>query len=431
MNILIVGNGGRENALAWRIYNSESFRANKSKMYCTIGSPGIDEFAEPIEVKPTDINTLIDFAVYNNIDLTVVGPEVPLSMGIVDEFVKAGLRVFGPTKGAEEIESSKIYAKELMKKHGVPTAKFKVFSRDNLTSSQEYFETVSYPVVIKADGLAAGKGVIIVNDKEEANDTVRQFTEENLFGESGWSFVVEEFIKGDEVSIFAITDGEDYVILPTSQDHKKISEGETGKNTGGMGAYSPAEKFLDEGLLAEIKEVIIDKVLYALHTDGRKFKGCLYCGLIMDKDRKPYVIEFNGRFGDPETQAVLPLVESDFLELLLASANGTIKDYKLKTLKGHTACVVMASGGYPDSFEKEKTVTGLDEVDSDCLVFHSGTKFGSEGKSVVTAGGRVLSVVAYSKNSLDDAVKKAYDNVDKIHFENEYYRKDIGYKGLK
>ena len=429
MNILLVGNGGRENALAWRIYTSPSFRDSGSKMYCTLGSPGIDRFAEPINIKPDDIPALVDFAKDNSIDFTVVGPEIPLALGIVDEFTKNGLKIFGPTKSASRIESSKKYAKELMRAHGIPTASFKTFGKDNITEAEAYLRSINYPVVIKADGLAAGKGVIIAKSFDEALATVKSFTEENIFGESGWSFVVEEFITGNEVSVFAITDGENYVILPSSQDHKKIFDGDEGKNTGGMGAYAPADKFLDEELLMEVKEIIIDKTLYALSEDKSKFKGCLFAGLMIDKDRKPYVIEFNCRFGDPETQALLPLIKSDFLKLLLASAEGKIADYKLETERGSCACVVIASGGYPDDYEKGKIITGLDDMDGPTLVFHAGTKYGVDKEQVVTNGGRVLSVVARG-SSLAEAVATVYENVDKIKFDGMHYRKDIGHRSL-
>lgn len=434
MNILLVGNGGRENALAWRIFTSPSFRNSDSKMYCTIGSPGIDPFAEPISIEPDDIDALVSFAKGTDkdtkIDFTVVGPEIPLAMGIVDEFEKNGLKVFGPSKAASRIESSKKYAKDLMRSHGIPTAAFQTFKKDSITEAEEYLRSVNYPIVIKADGLAAGKGVVIAESFDEALSTIKSFTEENIFGESGWSFVIEEFIVGNEVSLFIITDGEDYVILPSSQDHKKILDGDEGKNTGGMGAYSPADKFLGEELLSEIKEVIIDKTLYALSEDKSRFRGCLYAGLIIDKDKKPFVIEFNCRFGDPETQAVLPMIKSDFLKLLLASAENNIRNYKLETERGACAGIVIASGGYPDEYEKGKVITGLDDTDGACIVFHAGTKYGVDNEQVVTNGGRVLNVVARG-NTLAEAVASAYKNVEKIKFDGMYYRKDIGYRSLK
>ncbi len=428
MKILLIGNGGRENAIARSIFHSPSYKRTKGKMYCTTGSPGIDRFAEPVDIKATELEALVNFAKTKGIDFTVVGPEIPLALGIVDEFTKNGLKIFGPSKNAARIESSKKYAKELMQFNGIPTAKFKVFGKADIEAAKDYLNSVSYPVVVKADGLAAGKGVIIADNQESAEETIDSFIKEEIFGESGFTFVIEEFIEGNEVSVFAITDGEDYVILPVSQDHKKIGEGETGKNTGGMGAYSPASKFLDEELLMEVKELIIDRTLYALSNDKSKFKGCLYAGLMIDKKRKPYVIEFNCRFGDPETQVVLPLIKSDFLELLMASAEGRIKDYKLETFNETCAGVVLASDGYPDEYEKGKEVTGLDNVDSDCIVFHAGTSYGIN-REVITNGGRVFNIVCKGKN-LKEALEKVYRNIDKIKFDNIYFRKDIGFKSL-
>lgn len=430
MKILLVGNGGRENAIAWKIVTSPSFQKTGSKLYCTVGSPGIDHYAESIDIKSTEISKLVDFVKKNEIEFTVVGPEIPLAEGIVDEFVRNDLKIFGPTRAAARIESSKKYAKELMKRHGIPTAAFETFDKNSITEAKEYLIKVNYPVVIKADGLAAGKGVIIAQNIEEASATLDSFTKENVFGESGWNFVIEEFLQGNEVSLFVITDGVDYVILPSSQDHKKIYDGDEGKNTGGMGAYCPADKFIDEELLSEVKETIIDKILYALNEDGNKFKGCLYAGLIIDSAKKPYVIEFNCRFGDPETQAVLPMIKSDFLDMLLASAEERIGKYKLQNEEGYCVCVVLASDGYPDEFEKGKIITGLDDVEKDCLVFHAGTKFGADSSEVISNGGRVLNVVARG-NTLQEAVKNAYKNVERIKYDNKYHRKDIGFRSME
>ncbi len=430
MKILLIGNGGRENAIAWRIVTSPSFQRESSKMFCTLGSPGIDHYAESIDIKPTEISKLIDFVKENGIDFTVVGPEIPLADGIVDEFVKNDLKIFGPTKAAARIESSKKYAKELMKSHGIPTAEFRTFNKESLSEAKGYLESINYPVVIKADGLAAGKGVIIAQNFEEATATVDSFIKENVFGESGWNFVIEEFLQGNEVSLFVITDGVDYVVLPSAQDHKKINDEDEGKNTGGMGAYCPADKFMDEELLSEIKEVIIDKTLFALSEDGSKFKGCLYAGLIIDDTKKPNVIEFNCRFGDPETQAVLPMIKSDFLEMLIASSEGRMGKYKLQSEEGYCVCIVLASEGYPDEFEKGKVISGLNDVDKDCLVFHAGTKNGIGSGEVLSNGGRVLNVVARGE-TLKDAIDKAYRNADIIKFDNKYHRKDIGYRSLE
>ena len=433
MKILLVGNGGREHALAWGVYNSVSFKESNSELFSTLGSPGLNEISKPIDIIPTEIEKLIRFAKDEKIDFTIVGPEIPLALGIVDEFEKNDLKIFGPTSKASMIESSKIFSKNLMQENNIPTAIFKTFTQDNLNEANDYLKDLTYPIVIKADGLAAGKGVIIVNNLKEALQTISDFTEKEVFGESGKSFIIEEFLEGYELSIFVVTDGNDYVILPSSQDHKKIGEGNTGKNTGGMGAYAPAGKFLDEELLNKIKVSIIEPTLKGLCNAGRKYKGCLYCGFMISEtqsgERKPFVIEFNCRFGDPESQVVVPLIKSDFLQLLLLSAENRIKDYKIEFNDKYACCVVLASGGYPGTYEKGKVIKGLDNVGSDCLVFHAGTKF-SDNNDVVTSGGRVLSVVGLSSDSLKDAIEKSYVNVDKIHFNKKYFRRDIGYRAL-
>jgi phosphoribosylamine--glycine ligase len=399
-----------------------------------LGSPGLNEISKPIEIKPTEIEELIKFAKNEKIDFTIVGPEIPLAAGIVDEFEKNGLKIFGSTSKASMIESSKIFSKNLMQKNNIPTAKFKTFTQDNLDEANDYLKELIYPIVIKADGLAAGKGVIIVNDLEEALQTISDFTEKEVFGESGKSFIIEEFLEGYELSIFVVTDGDDYIILPSSQDHKKIGEGDTGKNTGGMGAYAPAGKFLDGELLNKVRVSIIEPTLKGLCNAGRKYKGCLYCGLMISEtqseERKPFVIEFNCRFGDPESQVVIPLIKSDFLQLLLSSAENRVKDFEIEFHDKYACCVVLASEGYPGTYEKGKVIKGLDSVGSDCLVFHAGTKY-SDNNDVVTSGGRVLSVVGLSSDSLKDAIEKSYVNVDKIHFDKKYFRGDIGYRAIK
>lgn len=432
MKILIVGNGGRENAIAKCIFDSALFKKSNSELFCTIGNPGLDKICKPVNIKPTEISELLKFAKKEKIDLTVVGPEIPLSMGIADEFGKNGLKIFGPEKNAAVIESSKIFAKNLMEKYRIPTAKFREFSERNIKEANEYLLCSKYPVVIKADGLAAGKGVIIANDFSEAKNVLKDFTENKIFGESGLSFIIEEFLAGFELSLFIITDGTDYVALPFSQDHKKIGNGDTGKNTGGMGAYAPADKLIDNDIYEKILLEIVEPALMGMKKEGRKYSGCLYCGLIITDVGSgvlvPKVIEFNARFGDPETQAVLPLIKSDFLELILASVNGNIKDYKLEVFDKYSCCVVLASEGYPDKYEKGKVITGFDSEKEDVYVFHSGTGYSEDKQSVVSSGGRVLSVVALDNNSMKDAIAKCYTAIDKIHFDKMYFRKDIGYK---
>ncbi len=428
-NILLVGNGGREHAIARSIYNSNSFNKNESKIFCTLGSGGLDKICVPIEIKPTEIQELKEFALDNEIDFTVVGPEVPLSLGIVDEFEKAGLKIFGPDKKAAQIESSKIFAKELMMRNNIPTAKYKKFSGGDAASAMKYLDGVNFPVVIKADGLAAGKGVVICTSRDEAVNTIDMFTKTKVFGIASDNFIIEEFLTGFEVSVLAVTDGDFFVMLPPSQDHKRIGEGDTGANTGGMGAYAPlSEKLIDEELLQDIRQKIIEPMLSAFKKDKILYKGCLYCGLMITDEKKPYVIEFNCRFGDPETQAVLPLVKSDFLKLLEASEAGTIKDYELELKPAHSFCVVLASKGYPGEYQTGFKIDGLDINQNDVMVFHSGTKI--KNGDVVTSGGRVLCVTAVSSESLKDAAEKAYKAAGKINFENKYFRRDIGNKSL-
>lgn len=432
MKILIVGNGGRENAIAYGIFNSPSFKKSNSKLYSTIGTPGLDKISTPLDIKPTEIDKLADFAKKENIDFTVIGPEIPLSLGIVDRFEKENLKIFGPTSKAAEIESSKIFAKNLMKKYRVPTADFKEFNSDNIKDACEYLMYSKYPVVIKADGLAAGKGVVIANSYSEAKDVIKDFVENKVFGDAGLNFIIEEYLTGFELSLFVITDGINYAALPFSQDHKKIGEGDTGKNTGGMGAYSPADKMIDKDVYEKIMLEIIEPTLHGMASEGRKYKGCLYCGLMISEispgTLHPYVIEFNARFGDPETQAVVPLIKSDFLELLIASAEDKINEYKLEVYDKFSCCVILASKGYPDKYESGKIINGLDKIDKDAFIFHSGTKYSEEKNDVLTNGGRVLSVVALSSISMEDAIFKCYNEVEKINFENMYFRKDIGFK---
>jgi len=430
MKILLIGNGGRENALAWKIFNSKSFRNSNSKLYNTLGNPGIDKIAETVGIGPSNIGLLKKFAMEEKIDFTVVGPEVALSKGIVDEFEKNDLRIFGPSKKAAEIESSKIFAKDLMFRNKIPTAKYRSFSKDELNEAQRFLGDCSYPIVFKADGLAAGKGVVIALDPSESERILKDFSEVSSINDSFLNFLIEEYLEGEEVSVFAVADGHDYLVLPFSQDHKKIYEGDKGKNTGGMGAIAPIKKFTGENLMDKIKSNIIEPVLKAMEEEGRAYKGCLYCGLIIVND-EPFVIEFNSRFGDPETQAVLPLINSDFLEMLIASSEGRIKNYTFEVVDEYTCCVVLSSKGYPDKFEVGKEIKGLEEVGENCLIFHSGTKFDERRKNILSTGGRVLSVVGVSKKSLEDAANIAYENVERINFENKYFRRDIGFRQMK
>lgn len=430
MKILSVGNGGREHSIAWKISTSDSFINSNGKLYCTLGNPGINNIASPININPSDTQNIIKFVNDEQINLVVIGPEIPLSLGLTDSllrFTKA--KVFGPTKRAAEIETSKIFAKDFMVKYRIPSAQFKSFGKSNYNEIEPYLNKIAYPAVIKADGLAAGKGVYIAVDKNDALVFINDITSNKIFGESGASFIIEDFLEGFELSLFVITDGNNYKILPTAQDHKKIGDGDNGKNTGGMGAYSPADRLINETVFDKIKSEIIEPSLKGLQIENRTFVGCLYCGLmIVNKNNfmQPYVIEYNCRFGDPETQAVLPLIKSDFLQLLIAASEGNVQNYKLETYNKFAACVVAASKGYPDAFEKGKEINGLENIDNDTLIFHSGTV--SEDNLIKTNGGRVLSVVSVSDKSMDDCLDKCYDNIARISFDNIYYRKDIGKK---
>jgi phosphoribosylamine--glycine ligase len=426
MDILVIGNGGREHALIWKLKQSRSV----GKIYCTLGNAGINKIAEPVNIKPDNISEIVKFAEGHNIGLTVVGPEVPLSIGTVDELLLKGLKAFGPSKQAAMLETSKIFAKEFMKRHNIPTAKFERFNEEEKKKAIEHLDIINYPLVIKADGLAAGKGVIICQNKIETEQTIHDIFDTKIFGSAGNSIVVEEFLIGNEASVFAICDGKNYIVLPPAQDHKKILDGEKGKNTGGMGSFAPADKIVTDEILNKVKKRIIEPVLRCMNEEGHEFKGCLYCGLMIDNADDPYVVEFNVRFGDPETQVVIPLIESDLLDMLLASSDGRIKDYVLKIKSEFYCSVVLASKGYPDKYETGKVIKGLDKVDKNCIVFHAGTKSAENGEAIST-GGRVLNVVGRSGKSLKEAIENAYKNIDLIDFENKYYRKDIGKKGLR
>jgi phosphoribosylamine--glycine ligase len=425
MKVLVVGNGGREHAIIWKLKQSP----NVNKIYCTIGNAGINQIAGAVNIKADDVNSLVEFVKEKKIDFTVIGPEVPLSLGIVDEFERNSLRVFGPTRYAAQLETSKVFAKEFMKRHNIPTAKYERFNIEQKNLVSKYLAYQAYPLVIKADGLAAGKGVIICEDRESAMQTVEDFFEEKIFGKSGENVVIEEFMTGEEASVFAVCDGENYVVLSPAQDHKKILDGEKGKNTGGMGSFAPAGKLVTEAVMKKVKERIIEPVIENMKSVGHPFKGCLYCGLMIDENNDPYVIEFNARFGDPESQVVLPKMKSDFLELLLSASEGRLKNYMLETDNKFYCSVVLGSKGYPDRYETGKEITGLDRTGNDCIVFHAGTKLGNDGK-VLSAGGRVLNVVGVSDKDLRAAIDAAYKNTQFINFENKYCRTDIGRKGL-
>ncbi len=419
-NILVVGSGGREHALVWKLKQSK----HVNKIYCASGNAGIAQIASIVDIKPEDIKSLADFAEKNKIDLTVVGPEAPLVSGIVDEFEKRNLKIFGPNKAAAQLEGSKVFSKEFMKRNKISTADFKIF--EDATEAKDYIIEKGVPIVIKADGLAAGKGVMICKTIEEAIRTVDEIMVERKFGDAGNKIIVEDLLIGEEVSILTITDGKNFVILLPSQDHKRIFDGDAGGNTGGMGAYAPAPLIGDE-MKKRIEEEIIKPTINGMMKEGNSFKGCLYLGLMITEN-EPKVLEYNCRFGDPEAQPVLSLLETDFYEILDASANESIKSIELKNKEGAACCVVMASGGYPGNYEKGKIIDGLEKIPKNVVVFHAGTSI-KNGK-IVTSGGRVLGVNGVG-NDISSAIKIAYNGVKRIRWENEYHRTDIGQKALK
>ncbi len=424
MNVLIIGSGGREHALAYKISKSDKL----DRLFISPGNPGTAQLGKNVELNLNEENKVVEFCNDNKIDLVVVGPEIPLVDGIADVLRKNNIAVFGPDKGAAMIEGDKSFSKELMKKYDIPTAAFKVFADDSKAEAEAYLSEISYPTVIKASGLAAGKGVLICENKAEAEDALNSIFEEKEFGDAGNTIVIEEFMVGQEASLFAITDGDDYVLLPAAQDHKRIFDGDKGKNTGGMGAYTPAPIATHE-IIAQAEEKIIKPTLAAMKAEGKKYNGCLYAGLMITEEG-PKVVEFNCRFGDPETQVVLPVLDGDLLELLHSAAKGKINKEAVSYSGKSAVCVVAASEGYPGSYKKGFVINGLNEAESDnVVVFHAGTKE-SEG-NVVTSGGRVLGVTAINdEGNIGQSKLEAYNALNKICFEGIYFRKDISDKAL-
>ena len=424
-NVLLIGSGGREHALAYKISQSKSL----NKMFIIPGNPGTKSLGENILLNPDDYQSILEFCNSNKIDLVVIGPEKPLVDGLADILRKNDINVFGPNKNAAAIEGYKTFAKNLMKKYNIPTAEYSEFSSYQITEATEYLKNSNYPIVIKADGLAAGKGVIICNNFSEASETLNDMFLKKVFGNAGVKIIIEEFLVGEEASIFAITDGDKFVCLPSSQDHKRIGDNDTGKNTGGMGAYAPAPVITHE-LQSRIENEIISPTLIALNKEGKKFNGCLYCGLMITKDG-PKVVEFNCRFGDPETQAVLPLLVGDFLELLYSASVGSLNMNAIQYSGGASVCVVAASKGYPGKYEKGFEITGLEQAnDENVVVFHAGTK--EVNGKVFTNGGRVLGVTSIIKdNDLKLAKQISYKALDKINYTGISFRKDISDKAFK
>ena len=415
MKILVVGGGGREHAICWKL----SKEKNVEKIYCAPGNAGIANVAECVNIGDTNIEELLKFAKENEIGLTIVGPEVPLVMGIVDEFEKEGLRVFGPNKKCAQLEGSKAFSKEFMIKHNIPTAKYKEYT--NLEEAISEIDSFGYPVVIKADGLAAGKGVVIPENREDAIATLKEMMSDKKFGAAGDKIVIEEFLKGIETSILAFVDNDTIVPMASAKDHKKVNNYEQGPNTGGMGTFSPSEIYTEE-LANKVKETVLEKTLEGFKKDGLNFKGILFVGLMITEDGEK-VLEYNVRFGDPETQSVLFRLETDLHEIMEAMLDNKLKDIEINYSDDEAVCVMLTSGGYPDSYEKGKIITGLENLDDDIVVFHSGTKM-FDG-NLVTNGGRVIGITAKS-TTVKDAAEKVYENIKKINFEGMHYRTDIG-----
>ncbi|HAG50281.1 MAG: phosphoribosylamine--glycine ligase [Deltaproteobacteria bacterium GWC2_42_51] len=422
MNILVVGSGGREHAIVWKIAKSRRVK----KIYCAPGNPGIAQLAECVDIKADDISGLRDLAIREKIDLTIVGPEVPLTLGIVDSFEDKGLKVFGPLKKAAEIEGSKIFAKNLMQKYGIPTGGYKVFKDSR--EAKEYIKEHSYPLVVKADGLAAGKGVIICKTKEDALDAIKLIMEKKVFGRAGDRVIIEEFLKGEEASFLAITDGKTVIPLPPCQDHKAVFDGDRGPNTGGMGAYSPTP-IITPKLKEDIMDNIMVPTIKAMGKEGRPYKGVLYAGLMITGNG-PMVLEFNCRFGDPETQPIMMRLKNDLVDVLLSAVEGKLNKIKLKCDNKFALCVVMAAKGYPGGYEKGKEIKGIDDASrlNDIVVFHACTALNDS--KLVTAGGRVLGVTAMGVG-VKRAINKAYEAVSRIKWEGVHYRKDIGEKAIR
>ena len=420
MNVAVIGGGGREHTLAWKLAQSSSV----DKLYALPGSDAMASIAECVPIGVEELDRIADFAVEKGIDMIVVGPEVPLTEGIADVCQKKGIAVFGPNKAAAQMEGSKVFAKNLMKKYHVPTAAYASFTDGN--AAKDYIHKMGAPIVVKADGLAAGKGVVVAQTVEEAVDAVNAMMEDHIFGASGGRIVIEECMVGEEASLLAFVDGKTIVPMISAQDHKRIFDNDEGPNTGGMGAYAPAPVMTPE-LVQTVYDTILVPVVQGLANEGITYQGCLYAGLMITAGG-PKVVEFNCRFGDPETQAVLPLLDGDLAQIMYACTQGTLRRDMVHWKQGAACCVIMASKGYPASSHKGDVISGLDAVDDDIVVFHSGTK--KADGLYQTNGGRVLGVTAVG-DSLQEAIDKAYANVRRISFDGQQVRSDIGAKGLR
>ena len=414
MKILVVGSGAREHTICWKLKQSSKL----SKLYCAPGNAGISKIAECVDIKADELEKLVEYSVKNSIDLVVVGPEVPLVAGLVDMLNEKGIKAFGPVKAGAKFEGSKSYSKDFMKKYSIPSANYEIYTdSEKAISELNKFNT---PIVVKADGLAAGKGVLICETHEEAKEAIKSIMVKKQFGEAGNSVVIEEFLKGTEASLLCFVDGKNMIPMESARDYKKAYDQDKGLNTGGMGCFSPNTIFTEE-LNKYIKENILDRTLNGFLNENIEFKGVLFIGLMIENNQAK-VLEYNARFGDPETEVVLPRLKSDLIDIMLKCIEGNLTEDDLQWEDNKCVTVILASGGYPESYEKGKEITGINEVDDDIIIFHGGTKL--SGNKTVTDGGRVLAVTAMGK-SLEEARKKVYKNIHKINFEKMEYRTDI------
>jgi phosphoribosylamine--glycine ligase len=422
MKILVIGSGGREHTIIWKLKKSKKV----DKIFCAPGNGGISKVAKCVNIKADNIKALADFAIRNKIGLTIVGPEAPLAMGIVDFFEKKKLKIFGPSKEASKIESSKVFSKEFMRKYHIPTAPFKVFT--TAAEAIGFCNSAQFPLVVKADGLAAGKGVFVVKNIKDATTAIEEIMIKNAFGDAGKKILIESFLEGQEVSIMAFSDGKTIKTLLSSQDHKQAYDGDRGPNTGGMGAFAPT-KFVNDEILEQIHDHVLMPTLKGLSKEGIVYKGILYAGLMLSNSA-PKVLEFNCRFGDPETQAVLPLLKTDLFELFMATVNSKLSSVgKLSWRKGAASCVIMASKGYPGKYAKGIAISGLNNFrEENCVVFHAGTEL--RNNNWVTSGGRVLGITGMD-NDLKLALNRTYKAINKIKFSGAMFRRDIGFRTIK